>query len=78
MTFPKWLLEEDEIELAQAHGFKYQVLDDRFYLKRQADDTRIWPHIDGYISCFIRQGTFVKHKKFLDLKRALERRFGDD
>jgi hypothetical protein len=46
-------------------------------LKRKSDGARIWPHIDGFISCFLRDGMFVKHRKFRDLDRALNRLFGD-
>jgi hypothetical protein len=77
MEMPKWLLEIDEIELAMKRGFSHSINNGRFYLSRKSDDARIWPHIDGFISCFIRQGTFVNHKKFRDFSLALDRRFGD-
>lgn len=78
MEHPMWILNEDNITLAAEKGFFYEESEDEhFLLKRKADDARIWPHIDGFISCFMRQGMYVKHKKFIELSRALDRRFGD-
>ena len=60
---------------AEKAGYVFQMKT-RWFLSR-TDGATIWPHIDGYISCFLRGGQYVKHKKYLDFKRALERRFGD-
>ena len=77
---PCWTLDPEQIQLASAKGFDYTEVGDpaRFRLSRKADDALIWPHIDGFISTFIRQGTFVRHKKYRDLDRVLARRFGDN
>lgn len=81
MEHPMWTLSDELITQAAEKGFAYEESEDsedeRFLLKRKADDARIWPHIDGFISCFMRQGMYVKHKKFMELSRALDRRFGD-
>lgn len=77
IRLPQWLLSDKDITLAAEKGFSYEEHNGRFLLKRHADLARIWPHIDGFESTFIRQGQYVKHKKFLDLARALDRRFGD-
>ena len=77
MILPQWTLEDNEVILASAKGFSYEVFNGRFFMKRSKDEARIWPHIDGFISCFLRQGSYVKHKKFIDFNRAIDRRFGD-
>jgi hypothetical protein len=77
MEFPHWTLTDEEITLSRKKDFDHKEVGDRFYLTRKSDHARIWPHIDGFMSAFIRGGTFVKRKKFVDLPRALDRRFGD-
>lgn len=63
-------------DLAEKKGFTFEMRW-RWLLTRKSDGAIIWPHIDGYISAFLRDGMYVKHKKYLDLGRALGRRFGD-
>lgn len=64
-------------DLAEKKGFVFEIRD-RWILTRKADNAIVWPHIDGYISAFIRDGMYVKHKKFRkSLEDALNRRFGD-
>lgn len=79
MEHPHWTLDPEEIELAKSKGFEYIEIGDpaRFRLTRKRDEAYIWPHIDGFLSTFIRQSTFTGHKKYLDLTRVLDRRFGD-
>jgi hypothetical protein len=80
MQHPHWRLTDREQEEAAKKGFDYEPsghLDCRFLLKRPKDAARIFPHIDGFISCFVRQGMYVKHKKYIDLNRALDRHFSD-
>lgn len=75
---PQWQLEPEQIKLAEDKGFKYELnSQQRFMLKRDKDHARIWPHVDGFIFAFIRSGEYVKHKKYCDLDRALDRQFGD-
>lgn len=76
--FDYFTLTEEQSEMALAKGFTVSYIGDRWYFMRIGDSSRIWPHIDGYIHAFVRQGHMVKHKKFLDLAKALDRRFGDD
>lgn len=71
-------LTEEMSQLALSKGFTISYIGDRWYFMRIADSARIWPHIDGYIHAFVRQGHFVRHKKFMDLATALDRRFADD
>ena len=77
LSFPQWILTDRQQEDAAKKGFTYAVNNRKFYLKRKSDEARIWPHIDGFISVFIRGGWYVKHKKFKDLDRALDRQFSD-
>jgi hypothetical protein len=74
---PHWQLSPEEIQEAKDCGFDHEDRDGKFYLQRASDQATIWPHIDGFISAFIRQGLYVKHKKYLDLTRAMTRKFGD-
>lgn len=64
-------------DLAEKKGFVFEMRG-HWVLTRKADGATVWPHIDGYISAFIRDGMYVKHKKFRGkLEDALNRRFGD-
>jgi hypothetical protein len=74
---PHWDLTRAEVVLAHMQGFELDKDRYHFLLKRKADDARIWPHIDGFISCFLRQGMYVKHQKFKELTTALDRHFSD-
>lgn len=74
---PHWNLTDKDIKLAAVKGFMYDTKRHHFLLKRKLDDARVWPHIDGFISCFIRQGMYVKHQKFRELSTALDRHFND-
>lgn len=62
---------------AEKHGYAF-VMKGHWVLSRASDKALIWPHIDGYISAFERQGMYVKHKKYLNFERALSRTFGGD
>jgi hypothetical protein len=75
---PQWRLTDRQVEEAEKKDFVYhRTAVGRFILKRDRDEARIWPHIDGFCSCFIRKGMYVQHKKYLELTRALDREFGE-
>lgn len=74
---PQWRLTDRQQEEAAKKDWVYNKCSYKFILRREADDARIWPHIDGFIHCFVRRGMYVQHKKFIDLSRALDRRFGE-
>lgn len=76
-VFPHWVLDPEEIKEAESLGFSYAERGGRFRLHRSSDGAMIWPHIDAFISVFVRQGHFVKHKRYYDLQKAMRRRFGD-
>lgn len=76
-VFPHWVLDPEEIKEAKDLGFKYSEIDGRFRLQRDSDGAMIWPHVDAFISVFVRQGHFVKHKRYYDLQKAMKRKFGD-
>lgn len=76
-VFPHWVLDPEEIKEAESLGFTYSEVGGRFRLNRHSDGAMIWPHIDAFISVFVRQGYFVKHKRFYDLQQAMRRKFGD-
>lgn len=70
-------LSKAQRDLAEKKGFTFEMRA-HWLLTRKSDGAIVWPHIDGYISAFLRDGMYVKHKKFRnDLKDALDRRFGD-
>jgi hypothetical protein len=72
-----WTLTKDMRDLAEKKGFTFEMRA-RWILTRKADGAIIWPHIDGYISAFLRDGMYVKHKKFRkSFEDALNRKFGD-
>lgn len=77
MEFPTWILSDEQRARAESLGYRHEIRYGNFMLTRPKDMHVIWPHIDGLISCFIRDGMYVKHKKFKDYDRALARRFGD-
>lgn len=78
MTHPQWRLTDRQIADAAKKDFDYFKTDEESWiLKRTSDAARIWPHIDGFISCFIRKGMYVKLKKYIDLNSALYRQFSD-
>lgn len=70
-------LSEEQQALARTKGF--QLLGrSHWILSRKSDGATVWPHVDGYISVFERDGLYVKHKKFRhSLEEALTRKFGD-
>lgn len=76
-VFPHWVLDPEEIKLAESKGYTYKEVDGRFRLHRATDQHMIWPHVDAFISAFSRQGYLVKHKRYYDLEKILNRRFGD-
>lgn len=64
-------------DIAEEKGFTFEMRAN-WLLTRKSDGAVIWPHIDGYISTFMRDGTYVKHRKFRNsLEEALNRKFGD-
>lgn len=64
-------------DLAVKKGFTFE-LKSHWVLTRSSDKAIVWPHIDGYISAFIRDGQYVKHRKFRNsFEEALDRKFGD-
>lgn len=68
---------KDQRDLAEKKGFVFEMKH-HWLLSRKSDGATVWPHIDGYISAFIREGTYVKHRKFRNsLEDALNRKFGD-
>ena len=72
-----WELTKSMRELAAEKGFIFEIKD-RWLLTRKSDGAAVWPAIDGYISAFLREGMYVKHKKFrASFKDALNHRFGD-
>ena len=70
-------LSKSQRDIAEKKGFVFEMRS-HWVLTRKADGAIVWPHIDGYISAFTRDGMYVKHKKFRRaLEDALNRRFGD-
>jgi len=70
-------LTKDQRDMAEKKGFVFEM-HDRWFLFRKLDGATVWPHMDGYISAFVREGTYVHHRKFRDtLENALDRKFGD-
>lgn len=62
---------------AEELGFIFEMRR-HWLLTRKADGAIVWPHVDGYISAFVRDGIYVKHRKFRGkLVDALKRKFGD-
>ena len=78
MSEPKYFqFSKEDRDLAETKGFTFEMRA-RWLLVRKIDNAYIWPAVDAYISAFMREGIFVKHKKFRDtLKDALNRKFGD-
>lgn len=70
-------LTKNQRDLAEEKGFTFEMRH-RWLLTRKSDGAIVWPHIDGYVSGFIRNGMYVKLKKFRgNLEEALNRKFGD-
>jgi len=68
---------KEQRDLAEKKGFVFEMKD-RWILFRKSDGATVWPHIDAYISAFLREGTYVKHRKFRNsFEDALDRKFGD-
>jgi hypothetical protein len=72
-----WELTKSMRDLADKKGFTFQIKY-RWVLTRKSDGATVWPHIDGYISAFLRDGMYVNQRKFRNsFKDALDRKFGD-
>lgn len=68
---------KEDRDLAEKKGFVFEMRA-HWLLTRKSDGAVIWPHVDGYISAFLREGTYAKHRKFRNsLESALKRKFGD-